>query len=84
MKVHDGPAATAVSGGDMKVTVERELVSQAEEEDMEALLDTYVLFSTATKILAKEINSFFLFLAKEINLVGQIYIGWGVAANRNS
>lgn len=50
MKVHDGPAATAGSGGDMKVTVERELVSQAEEEDMEALLDTYVLFSTDRKI----------------------------------
>ncbi|XP_051150899.1 exocyst complex component SEC3A-like [Andrographis paniculata] len=28
---------------DMKVTVERELVSQAEEEDMEALLGTYVM-----------------------------------------
>lgn len=83
MKVHDGPAATAGSGGDMKVTVERELVSQAEEEDMEALLDTYVLFSTDRKILAKEINSYF-FLAKEINLVGQICIGWGVSANRNS
>lgn len=30
--------------GDMKVTVEKELVSQAEEEDMEALLGTYVFF----------------------------------------
>ncbi|XP_047947560.1 exocyst complex component SEC3A-like isoform X3 [Salvia hispanica] len=28
---------------DMQVTVEKELVSQAEEEDMEALLDTYVM-----------------------------------------
>ncbi len=27
---------------DLKVTVEKELVSQAEEEDMEALLGTYV------------------------------------------
>lgn len=28
----------------MQVTVEKELVSQAEEEDMEALLDTCVLY----------------------------------------
>lgn len=34
---------TAVTEGDMQVTVERELVSQAEEEDMEALLGTYVV-----------------------------------------
>lgn len=39
----DGPAEVATEGGDMKVTVERELVSQAEEEDMEALLGTYVM-----------------------------------------
>lgn len=31
-----------VEDSDMKVTVERELVSQAEEDDMEALLGTYV------------------------------------------
>ncbi|KAL6504662.1 Exocyst complex component S3A [Orobanche hederae] len=39
----DGPAMAAVAEEDMKVTVERELVSQAEEEDMEALLGTYVM-----------------------------------------
>ncbi|KAL7111736.1 hypothetical protein ACP275_05G108300 [Erythranthe tilingii] len=39
----DGPYYTEVTEGDMKVTVERELVSQAEEEDMEALLGTYVM-----------------------------------------
>jgi hypothetical protein len=31
-----------VTESDLKVTVEKELVSQAEEEDMEALLGTYV------------------------------------------
>ncbi|KAG8389979.1 hypothetical protein BUALT_Bualt01G0035700 [Buddleja alternifolia] len=41
----DGPVTAAVAESDMKVTVERELVSQAEEEDMEALLGTYVLMS---------------------------------------
>lgn len=30
---------------DLKVSVEKELVSQAEEEDMEALLGTYVLLA---------------------------------------
>ncbi|CAN1194334.1 hypothetical protein LINPERHAP2_LOCUS42523 [Linum perenne] len=40
---HDGPVAAHMDEGDMKVTVERELVSQAEEEDMEALLDTTVI-----------------------------------------
>ncbi|KAL2459101.1 Exocyst complex component SEC3A [Forsythia ovata] len=41
--LRDGPVKDAVAEGDMKVTVERELVSQAEEEDMEALLGTYVM-----------------------------------------
>ncbi|KAL2937981.1 Exocyst complex component SEC3A [Bienertia sinuspersici] len=39
----DGPAPTTVSEKDLKVTVEKDLVSQAEEEDMEALLGTYVM-----------------------------------------
>ncbi|XP_050126702.1 exocyst complex component SEC3A [Malus sylvestris] len=38
-----GPAASTVTESDLKVTVEKELVSQAEEEDMEALLGTYVM-----------------------------------------
>ncbi|CAH9054369.1 unnamed protein product [Cuscuta europaea] len=38
-----GPVADVKAEADMKVTVERELVSQAEEEDMEALLGTYVM-----------------------------------------
>lgn len=42
--LQDGPAITAVAESDAKVTVERELVSQVEEEDMEALLGTYVLY----------------------------------------
>lgn len=41
--LQDGPVATTVTESDLKVTVERELVSQAEEEDMEALLGTYVM-----------------------------------------
>lgn len=38
------PVAAVEAEADMRVTVERELVSQAEEEDMEALLGTYVTF----------------------------------------
>ncbi|KAA8528602.1 hypothetical protein F0562_035957 [Nyssa sinensis] len=41
--LQDGPVAATVTERDLKVTVERELVSQAEEEDMEALLGTYVM-----------------------------------------
>ncbi|CAI9753443.1 unnamed protein product [Fraxinus pennsylvanica] len=41
--LQDGPVAASVAEVDTKVTVERELVSQAEEEDMEALLGTYVM-----------------------------------------
>ncbi|PIA52444.1 hypothetical protein AQUCO_01000368v1 [Aquilegia coerulea] len=42
-KPQDGPVASIVTGDDLKVTVERDLVSQAEEEDMEALLGTYLM-----------------------------------------
>lgn len=41
------PVAEAVTESELKVTVEKELVSQAEEEDMEALLGTYVLFCSS-------------------------------------
>ncbi|KAG6674848.1 hypothetical protein I3843_15G064900 [Carya illinoinensis] len=41
--LEDGPVAATVTETELKVTVEKELVSQAEEEDMEALLDTYVM-----------------------------------------
>uniref|UniRef100_A0A5B7AQT3 Putative Exocyst complex component sec3A isoform 1 n=1 Tax=Davidia involucrata TaxID=16924 RepID=A0A5B7AQT3_DAVIN len=41
--LQDGPVAATVTESDLKVTVEKELVSQAEEEDMEALLGTYVM-----------------------------------------
>ncbi|XP_071733250.1 exocyst complex component SEC3A-like [Rutidosis leptorrhynchoides] len=41
--VRDGPVTDAIAESDMKVTVEKELVSQAEEEDMEALLGVYVM-----------------------------------------
>ncbi|XP_021749462.1 exocyst complex component SEC3A [Chenopodium quinoa] len=39
----DGPVPTTMAEKDMKVNVEKDLVSQAEEEDMEALLGTYVM-----------------------------------------
>ncbi|RZC67105.1 hypothetical protein C5167_010789 [Papaver somniferum] len=39
----DRQVASMVTEDDLKVTVERDLVSQAEEEDMEALLGTYVI-----------------------------------------
>ncbi|KAG5577430.1 hypothetical protein H5410_057564 [Solanum commersonii] len=39
----DGPVTAVAEESEMTVTVERELVSQAEEEDMEALLGTYVM-----------------------------------------
>ena len=42
-KAQDGPVASVLTQSDSKVTVERDLVSQAEEEDMEALLGTSVL-----------------------------------------
>ncbi|KAF3778979.1 Exocyst complex component [Nymphaea thermarum] len=38
-----GSTASSLEPNDLKVTVERDLVSQAEEEDMEALLGTYVM-----------------------------------------
>ncbi|KAB1220521.1 Exocyst complex component SEC3A [Morella rubra] len=41
--LQDGPVAETVTESALKVTVEKELVSQAEEEDMEALLGTYVM-----------------------------------------
>ncbi|XP_072987152.1 exocyst complex component SEC3A-like [Typha latifolia] len=40
---HDGPTTAVMIQRDLKVTVEKDLVSQAEEEDMEALLGTYVM-----------------------------------------
>ncbi|ONK74607.1 uncharacterized protein A4U43_C03F8230 [Asparagus officinalis] len=43
VKAQDGPVASVLTQSDSKVTVERDLVSQAEEEDMEALLGTYVM-----------------------------------------
>ncbi|XP_020592112.1 exocyst complex component SEC3A-like isoform X2 [Phalaenopsis equestris] len=43
VKIQGGPVASVIIQRDSQVTVERELVSQAEEEDMEALLGTYVM-----------------------------------------
>ncbi|XP_057434895.1 exocyst complex component SEC3A-like isoform X1 [Lotus japonicus] len=37
------PAESSVTEAELKVNVEKELVSQAEEEDMEALLGTYIM-----------------------------------------
>ncbi|XP_074584425.1 exocyst complex component SEC3A-like isoform X2 [Curcuma longa] len=41
--IHGGQDASGLIQGHSQVTVERDLVSQAEEEDMEALLGTYVM-----------------------------------------
>ncbi|RAL40502.1 hypothetical protein DM860_006572 [Cuscuta australis] len=41
--LQDGPVIVVEEEADTKVTVEKELVSQVEEEDMEALLGTYVM-----------------------------------------
>ncbi|GAB4858239.1 Exocyst complex component S3A [Ancistrocladus abbreviatus] len=43
VNLQDGPVATMVTEKDLQVTVGKDLVSQAEEEDMEALLGTYVM-----------------------------------------
>ncbi|THU45088.1 hypothetical protein C4D60_Mb02t14190 [Musa balbisiana] len=43
VNAQDGPATSVMEQNDLKVTVEKDLVSQAEEEDMEALLGTYVM-----------------------------------------
>ncbi|KAG0467875.1 hypothetical protein HPP92_017203 [Vanilla planifolia] len=43
VKAQDGLATAVITPKISQVTVERELVSQAEEEDMEALLGTYVM-----------------------------------------
>ncbi|CAA7393847.1 unnamed protein product [Spirodela intermedia] len=43
VKAEDGPAAALTAQIDSEVTVEQDLVSQAEEEDMEALLGTFVM-----------------------------------------
>ncbi|GAU15356.1 hypothetical protein TSUD_04250 [Trifolium subterraneum] len=40
---YGGPVASAMTERELKVNVEKDLVSQAEEEDMEALLGTYVI-----------------------------------------
>ncbi|KAL8478310.1 hypothetical protein ACS0TY_030283 [Phlomoides rotata] len=42
-KINDEFDTAVLTEGDMQVTVGKELVSQAEEEDMEALLGTYVM-----------------------------------------
>ncbi|XP_038983629.1 exocyst complex component SEC3A-like isoform X2 [Phoenix dactylifera] len=43
VSTQNGPATSLVTQNDSQVTVERDLVSQAEEEDMEALLGIYVM-----------------------------------------
>ncbi|WOL19572.1 hypothetical protein Cni_G28374 [Canna indica] len=43
VNARDGPVISVMEQTDSKVTVEKDLVSQAEEEDMEALLGTYVM-----------------------------------------
>eukprot|EP00249_Psilotum_nudum_P012124 c23592_g1_i1 orf=378-3053(+) len=41
--VHDESVAVGIGANELSVTVEKDLVSKAEEDDMESLLDTYVM-----------------------------------------
>ncbi|OAY22854.1 exocyst complex component SEC3A isoform X1 [Manihot esculenta] len=85
----DGPVTTRVAESDLKVSVEKELVSQAEEEDMEALLDTYVMgigeaeaFSERLKreLLALEAANVHAILESE-PLIDEVLQGLEVATN---
>ncbi|GMI64962.1 exocyst complex component sec3A [Hibiscus trionum] len=85
----DGPNPFAAAEGDFKVTVEKELVSQAEEEDVEALLGTYVMgiceaeaFSERLKreLLALEAANVHAILETE-PLVDKVLRGLEVALN---
>ncbi|GMY28516.1 exocyst complex component SEC3A, partial [Fagus crenata] len=85
----DGPAASTVTESDLKVTVEKELVSQAEEEDMEALLGTYVMgigeaeaFSERLKreLLALEAANVHAILESE-PLIDEVLYGLEAATN---
>ncbi|GAV71624.1 Sec3 domain-containing protein [Cephalotus follicularis] len=89
--IQDGqePVADTVTESDLKVTVERELVSQAEEEDMEALLGTYVMgigeaeaFSERLKreLLALEAANVHAILESE-PLIEQVLQGLEAATN---
>lgn len=51
MKTENGPDDSGMAESDSTVTVEKDLVSQAEEEDMEALLGTYVIVSVSYLVL---------------------------------
>ncbi|CAN8288598.1 unnamed protein product [Cochlearia groenlandica] len=81
--------AETVTESDLKVTVEEELVSQVEEEDMEALLETYVMgigeveaFSESLKreIQALEAANIHAILESE-PLVDEVLQGLEEAAN---
>lgn len=50
LSAEDGRDASAMIQSNAQVTVERDLVSQAEEEDMEALLGTYAFFALFLKL----------------------------------
>ncbi|KAK8648997.1 hypothetical protein V6N13_129735 [Hibiscus sabdariffa] len=85
----DGPVSILEAEGDFKVTVEKELVSQAEEEDVEALLGTYVMgiceaeaFSERLKreLLALEAANVHAILETE-PLVDKVLQGLEVATN---
>lgn len=87
--VQDGPVAATVTESDLKVTVEKDLVSQAEEEDMEALLGTYVMgigeaeaFSERLKreLLALEAANVHAILESE-PLIDEVLTGLEAATN---
>ncbi|KAI3777425.1 hypothetical protein L1987_47225 [Smallanthus sonchifolius] len=52
----DGPSGDMFSEGDSTITVENELASQEEEEDMEALLGTYVVGIGEAEVLSERLK----------------------------
>ncbi|KAJ6404814.1 hypothetical protein OIU84_012896 [Salix udensis] len=88
--LQDGvPVAATVTESDLKVTVERELVSQAEEDDMEALLGNYLMgigeaeaFSESLKreLLALEAANVHAILESE-PLIEEVLLGLEAATN---
>lgn len=79
------PVAAVEAEADMRVTVERELVSQAEEEDMEALLGTYVTFFplflkvTYSQDLVRDLNGIYTSYSSFLEpLLSSLSMTWNI------
>ncbi|KAH7681533.1 Alpha-hemoglobin stabilising protein [Dioscorea alata] len=62
MKMENGPDDSGMTESDSTVTVEKDLVSQAEEEDMEALLGTYLMGIGEAEAFSERLKREFLAL----------------------